>query len=152
MRRVEEQKNNSNILIHLSKKQKVNHEKSSQKNIEIESSGINCSQIIPQASELGRTALRINIYVKTIIWNGQPSKHLIRKRQFSHNSIGEESACKAEDPSLIPGLGRPLGEGNENPLKHSCLQNPMGRGAWQATVLGVARVRPNLVTQPTNQN
>ena len=78
-------------------------------------------------------------------------QRVIRKRQFFHNSVGKESACNAEDPSAIPVLGRSLGEGNGNPLKHSCLQNPMGRGAWQATVLGVARVRPNLPTQPTNQ-
>ena len=39
---------------------------------------------------------------------------------------------------MISGLGRSIGEGNENPLQHSCLENPMDRGAWQATVLGVA--------------
>ena len=39
----------------------------------------------------------------------------------------------------IPGLGRSLGEGNGNPLQHSCLGNPMDRGAWQATVHGVAK-------------
>ena len=34
---------------------------------------------------------------------------------------------------LIPGSGRPLGEGNGNPLQYSCLENPMDRGAWWAT-------------------
>ena len=34
----------------------------------------------------------------------------------------------------MPGLGRSLGEGNGNPLQYSCLENPMDRGAWQATV------------------
>ena len=38
------------------------------------------------------------------------------------------------DSGLIPGLGRSLGEGNGNPLKHSCLENSMDRGAWQTTV------------------
>ena len=38
----------------------------------------------------------------------------------------------------IPGLGRSSGEGNGNPLQYSCLGNPMNRGAWQATVHGVA--------------
>ena len=33
---------------------------------------------------------------------------------------------------LIPGLGRSPGEGNSNPLQHSCLENPMGRGTWRA--------------------
>ena len=41
-----------------------------------------------------------------------------------------------------------FGEGNSNPLQYSCLENPMDRGAWQATVHGVARVGHNLVTKP----
>jgi len=48
---------------------------------------------------------------------------------------------------LIPGLGRSPGEGNGNPLWYSCLENPMDRGAWQATVHGVARVRHDLATK-----
>ena len=43
------------------------------------------------------------------------------------------------DMGSIPGLGRPLGEGNGNPLQYSCLENPMDRGAWRATVHGVAQ-------------
>ena len=42
---------------------------------------------------------------------------------------------------LIPGLGRSPGGGNDNPLQYSCLENPMDRGAWQATVHGVKKVR-----------
>ena len=49
------------------------------------------------------------------------------------------SACNAGDPGSIPGLGRSLGEGNGNPLQYDCLENPMDRGAWQATVYGVAK-------------
>ena len=45
----------------------------------------------------------------------------------------------AEDPGLIPGLGRSPGEGNGNPLQYSCLENPTDRGAWQAIVHGVAK-------------
>ena len=41
----------------------------------------------------------------------------------------------------VPGLGRSSGEGNGNPLQYSCLENPMDRGAWWATVCGVAGVR-----------
>ena len=41
------------------------------------------------------------------------------------------------DVGLIPGLGRSPGEGNGNPLQHSCLKKSMDRGAWQATVHGV---------------
>ena len=64
------------------------------------------------------------------------------------SSVGKESACNARDLVSIPGLGRSPGEGNGNPLQYSCLENPMDRGAWQATVHGVARVGHNLVTRP----
>ena len=43
--------------------------------------------------------------------------------------------------SLTPGLGRSLGEGNGNPLQYPCLENPMYRGAWLATVHSVAKSR-----------
>ena len=54
------------------------------------------------------------------------------------------SACSAGDLGLIPGLGRSPGGGHGNPLQHSCLENPMDRGAWQATVHRVARSRTRL--------
>ena len=59
-----------------------------------------------------------------------------------------ESACNAGDPGPIPGLGTSPGEGNDNPLQYSCLEDPKDRGAWQATVHGVARVGHNLATKP----
>jgi len=62
-----------------------------------------------------------------------------------------DSACNARDLDLIPGLGRSPGEGNDNPLQYSCLENPMDRGAWQATVHGLTRVGHNLVTKPPPQ-
>ena len=40
------------------------------------------------------------------------------------------SACNARDAGSIPGLGRYPGEGNDNPLQHYCLENPMEGGAW----------------------
>ena len=67
---------------------------------------------------------------------------------FPHSSVGKESACSAEGLGLIPGSGRPPGEGNGNPLQYSCLENPMDRGAWQDPVHGVARIRHNLMTKP----
>ena len=45
---------------------------------------------------------------------------------------------------LIPGLERSPGEGNGNPAQYSCLENPMDRGAWQATVHGVAKCQTQL--------
>ena len=56
---------------------------------------------------------------------------------FPGGSDGKESACNAGDPSLIPGLGRSLGEGNGNPFQYACLENSMDRGAWQVTVHGI---------------
>ena len=49
------------------------------------------------------------------------------------------SASNAVDLDLIPGSGRSPGEGNGNPLQYSCLENPMDREAWYATVHGVAK-------------
>ena len=59
-------------------------------------------------------------------------------------SDGKESACNMGDPGSIPGLGRSLGEGNGNPLQHSCLENPMDGGAWKAAVHGVTEGRTRL--------
>ena len=63
---------------------------------------------------------------------------------FPDGSAGKESACNAGDTgdvSLISGLGRSPGEGNGNPLQYSgeCLENPMDRGAWWATVHSVTK-------------
>ena len=54
-------------------------------------------------------------------------------------SDGKEAACDAGDLGSIPGSGRSPGEGNSNPLQYSCLENPMDRRAWQATVRGVTK-------------
>ena len=43
------------------------------------------------------------------------------------------------DLGSVPGLGRSPGEGNGNPLQYSCLENPMDRGAWRATVHGITK-------------
>ena len=48
-------------------------------------------------------------------------------------------AADAGDASLIPGSGRSPGEGNGNLLQYSCLGNPMNRGAWWATIHGIAK-------------
>ena len=47
--------------------------------------------------------------------------------------------ANAGNTGPIPGSGRSPGEGNGNPLQYSCLGNPMDRGAWQATVIGLAK-------------
>ena len=58
---------------------------------------------------------------------------------FPGGSDGKESACNSGDPGSILGSGRSPGEGNGYSLQYSCLENPMDRGAWQATVHGVTK-------------
>ena len=52
----------------------------------------------------------------------------------------------SRDAGWIPGSGRSLAEGNGNPLQYSCLENPMDRGAWRATVHRVAESDMTAVT------
>ena len=72
------------------------------------------------------------------------SSSLKRTPSEKPNSDGKESTCNAGDPGLIPGSGRPPGEGNGNLLWYSHLENPMDRGAWWATVHGVAKSQTRL--------
>ena len=65
---------------------------------------------------------------------------------FPGGSDGKASASNAGDPGLILGSGRSPGEGKGNPLQYSCLEDPMDRGVWQATVHGVTRVGHDLAT------
>ena len=63
--------------------------------------------------------------------------------------VMQETACDAGDLGSVPELGRFLGgEQNDNPLQYSCLGSPMDRGAQQATVHGVSRVRHDLASKP----
>ena len=66
---------------------------------------------------------------------------------FPGGSDGKESSASsgdARDKCSIPGSGRSPGEGNANPLQYSCLENPMDRGPWWATVHGVAESQTGL--------
>ena len=56
------------------------------------------------------------------------------------HSDSKDSASSVGDLSSIPGLGRSPGGGHGHPLQYSCLENPMDRGAWLATVHGSQRV------------
>ena len=64
------------------------------------------------------------------------------------SSVRREPPYNAGDLGLIPGSGRSPGGGNGNLLEYSCLENSTDRGAWWATVHGVARVGHNSVTKP----
>ena len=63
---------------------------------------------------------------------------------FPGGSDSKASAYNAGDLCLTPGSGRSPGEGHGNPLQYSCLENPMDRGVWEATVHGVTKSRTRL--------
>ena len=58
---------------------------------------------------------------------------------FPGGSLSRESAFSTEDAGLIPGSGRFPGGGHSSPLQYSCLENPMDRGAWWATIHRVSK-------------
>ena len=59
---------------------------------------------------------------------------------FPSDSMAKNLPANAGDMSLIPVLGRSPGGGNGNALRYSCLENPMDRGLWRATVHGLVRI------------
>ena len=69
-------------------------------------------------------------------------------KNFTGGSGSKESACSAGDLGSIPGLGRSPGEGNGYPLQYSGLENSKDRGAWEATVHGLAKSRRRLSDFP----
>ena len=62
-----------------------------------------------------------------------------RGNSFLGGPAVKNPPANAGDAGLIPGLERSPGEGNDTPLQYSCLENPMGGGAWRAAVHGVAK-------------
>ena len=62
------------------------------------------------------------------------------------------NAGDARDAGSIPGSGKCPGGGRGNPLQYSCLENPMNRGAWWATVHGVAKSQARLSTHKKEKN
>ena len=67
-----------------------------------------------------------------------------KESDFPGGSDCKASAYNVGDLGLIPGLGRSSGEGNGTSLQYSCLENAHDRGAWQATVHGVAKSRTGM--------
>ena len=95
-------------------------------------------------------SLLFNMLSRLLIAFLPSSKHILISvylMDFPDGSDGKASAYLAEDPGLIPGLGRSSGEGNGNPLQYSCLENPMNRGAWRATVHEVTNSLPHTGSQ-----
>ena len=73
--------------------------------------------------------------------------YLSRIKDLPCSLEGKESACNAGDPGSIPASGRSSGEGNDNQLQYSCLENPIDRGTWQAIVHWVAKSWTRLSNQ-----
>ena len=96
----------------------------------------------------GKQAKQIFLKAKKTMFQTEEKTVLIHSTKrlgvFSGSSDGEESACNAGDLGSIPGSGRPAGEGNNNPLQYSCLENSMDRGGWRATVHGVPKSQTRL--------
>ena len=65
---------------------------------------------------------------------------------FPGGAVVKTPPANAGNAGLIPGLGKSPGGGNGNPLHHSCLENPMDRGAWWAIVYGLAKSWMQLTT------
>ena len=85
-------------------------------------------QVLPQDRRPGGSALLGRKVVMTLLKFGFPC-----------GLAGKEFACNAGDLDSIPGLGRSPGEGNDNSLQYSHLENPMDKGAGRAAVPGVPK-------------
>ena len=91
---------------------------------------------------------------RTMPWGqgGQSQPYVFKKKSIEKvqriqdfgGSVVKNPPANAEGTGSIPGLGRSSGEGNGNPLQYSYLENSRDRGAWQATVHGVAKSRIQL--------
>ena len=78
------------------------------------------------------------VHVALSLTEGLPGGSVEKNLPAKQGTAGDSGA------SLIPGSGRSPGERHGNPLQYSCLENPMGRGAWWATVPGVAKSQTRL--------
>ena len=87
----------------------------------------------------------LNLIMKKYQTN--PNWRIVYKiRGFPGGSEGKMSACNALDPGSIPELGRYPGEGNDNPLQYSCLENAMDGQACRLQSMGLKRVRHDWAT------
>ena len=81
--------------------------------------------------------VNLNKFIKKV----NNRKQIDKAFQLPGSSDNKASAYSVEDLGLIPGLGRSAGEGNGSPIQYSCLENPKGKGTWQAIAHGIAGVR-----------
>ena len=71
--------------------------------------------------------------------SGEETEIRMKENGLPWWSDSKESLCSAGDPDLNPGVRRSPGEGNDNPLQYSCLENSLDRGAWRVTVHGATK-------------
>ena len=103
---------------------------------------------------LPRGVKRYLVYTLQILYmvrqtrnQGSKKSYCLTKLRPSQVALGHNPSAKAEDvrdTGSITGLGRSPGGGHGNPLQYSCLENPMDRGAWRATVHGVTKSQTQL--------
>ena len=110
----------------------------------------------PGSSVHGIFQARVLEWGRTELIKVKPQAHSFlscfsRNKCFPGGSDAKEPACNAGDPGSTPGLGRSPGEGNGNPLHYSCLENPMDRGAWGATVQRVSKSWTTEATSTLNR-
>ena len=108
---------------------------------------LHCRQILYHLSHQGSLIMYLSAILTrdAYVWNHTGYFLSLRTHvSFPSGSDSKESPANAGDLSLTPGLGRYPEEGNGNPLQYSCLEHPMDRGAWWATVHGVAKSQTRL--------
>ena len=77
---------------------------------------------------------------------------LYKLKGFPGSPDGKESACNVGDLASVPGLRRSSGGAHGNPLQYSCLENPMDKGAWRATVHGITKSHSWVTTEHTQSH
>ena len=98
----------------------------------------------------GRVPVFVLLQFNLFFYNLKKKKSTIIVTCFPVVKNLPANAGDARDTGSIPGSGRSPGGGNGNPIQYSCLENSMDRGAWQATVHGVAKSRTWLSAHTTN--
>ena len=114
--------------------------------LEISSPCIHIPKLKKGSSEGGLIMVKLRVMIITIIYYGPLYQValVVRKLPANAGDIG--------DAGSIPGSGRSSGEGNGSLLQYSCLGNSMDRGAWWATVYGVAKSWTGLSTQHSTRD
>ena len=95
-----------------------------------------------QIMETGRVLLLMKTQMQDL-WASQMALE-VKNKKTKQNKTHLPMQEKVRDADLIPGLGTSPGGGHSNPLQCSCLENPIGRGAWQTKVHRVAKSRTRL--------